>query len=527
MPRPSSLHGGEGAFRFGQDTVLVATGAAEEPARVLADQLAPALGAAPRIEAASSGAPAVELAIDPSLASLGAEGYRLSVTTARIDIRASTPAGLFYGTQSLRQLLPAEAFAKQRGTGDWQVPAVEIEDRPRFAWRGALLDPARNFLTIDELEDFIDLIALHKLNVLQIHLTDDQGWRIEIKKYPKLTEIGSHRTQTVIGWGDQHPPQFDGKPHGGFYSQAQLRALVEFARKRNVTILPEIEMPGHSQSAVASYPELGSTDTKPDVATVFGPQKNILDPSEKTIAFMQDVLVEVMDVFPSKYIHIGGDETIKDQWKANPRIQAQLHQLGLRDENALQAWFTTRMDKFLAEHGRRLIGWDEILEGGLSPNATVMSWRGEEGGVTAATADHDVVMSPGWPTYLDSCQTPDKAACKGEPIEQDNWVTVAQIIAYEPMPAALAAAKRSHVLGAQASIWGEFTPNYRSVNYQAWPRLAVFAEAVWSTGKRDPNEVVARLKVDIQRLDAAGVVRFKKADGALLADKPSTPQRPR
>jgi hexosaminidase len=514
IPQPSAIHKLDGAFRFTRDTVVVATGAAAEPAGVLAEQLAPALGAAPRVVAAADGSPAVELIIDPAT-QLGDEGYRLVAKSTGVEIRAATTAGLFYGTQTFRQLLPSAAFAKRAvDPADWIVPAVEIEDRPRFSWRGALLDPARNFLTIAELEDFIDLMALHKLNVLQIHLTDDQGWRIEIKKYPALTEVGSRRAETVVGrpW-DHDPPQYDGKPHAGFYTQDQIKKLVEFAQRRHVTLVPEIEMPGHTQAAVASYPNLGSTSEHVAVCTTVGVQKNILNPSDESIAFMQDVLVEVMALFPSPYIHIGGDEAAKDQWKANPAIQARMRALGVKDENQLQAWFTARMDKFLADHGRKLVGWDEILEGGLSPTATVMSWRGEDGGVTAATAGHDVVMAPAERTYLDSCQTADKERCKGEPLAQDNHVTLDQILGYEPVPAKLAADKQTHVLGAQASIWGEFTPSYHRVSYQAWPRLAAFAETVWSAKEvRDKQSFFARLRAHLARLDAAGVERFTKED---------------
>ncbi len=518
IPKPVSLRAGDGEFRFGRDTVLVATGAAEEPARVLAEQLAPALGRAPRVAASSGGAPAIAMIVDPALAPLGTEGYRLAVAPTGVEIRASAPAGLFWGAQTLRQLMPSAAFAKRpRGDVDWLLPAVEIEDHPRFGWRGALVDPARNFLTIAELEDFIDLLALHKLNVLHIHLTDDQGWRIEIKKYPRLTELGSHRAQTVIGrpW-DHDPPSYDGKPHGGFYSQDEIRALVAFAQRRHVTLLPEIEMPGHTQAAVASYPQLGSTNQQVAVCTTFGVQENIMNPSEEAIAFMQDVLLEVMALFPSTYIHIGGDEANKEQWKNNPAIQARMRELQLHDENALQAWLTTRMDKFLTEHGRKLVGWDEILEGGLSPNATVMSWRGEDGGVAAASADHDVVMAPAFPTYLDSCQTAEKDACKDEPPAQDNYVTLENLMTYDPMPAKLAADKRNHVLGAQAAIWGEFTANYLRVSYQAWPRLAAFAEAVWTDeALRDKPDFLRRLHAHLVRLDAAGLERFRKDDARL------------
>lgn len=524
IPRPTSVEAKAGSFQFGRDTVLVASGAAAEPAQVFAEQLAPVFGATLTVQPSGYRGSIIEMAIDPALARLGDEGYRLSVDSRRVVIRAAAPAGLFYGTQTLRQLMPDQAFGTEP-TKDchWLLPAVEVEDHPRFAWRGALLDPARNFITVEQLEHFIDLLAMHKLNTLQLHLTDDQGWRIEIKKYPALTAVASHRTETVIGhpW-DRDPPIFDHKPHGGFYTQDQIRHLVTFARRRNVTLVPEIEMPGHTQAAVASYPFLGSIPQKQDVSTNFGVHDNILLPTDESIAFMQDVLTEVMELFPSQYIHIGGDEAKKGQWKTNAFAEARIKQLGLENEEELQAWFVAQMDKFLTEHGRRLVGWDEILEGGVSPNATVMSWRGEEGGITAATAGHDVVMSPGLPTYLDSCQTLNKADCDREPLNQDTYVTIDHLLAYDPVPAALAPDKRKHVLGTQASIWGEFTYTYKQVSYQAWPRLAVFAEVAWcSQESRNREDVLTRLHTHLARLDARldamGVERFREAGPQLRA----------
>src|SRR5262249_20440275 len=307
-----------------------------------------------------------------------------------------------------RQLLPADVFRKSRmGHVEWTMPCVSIEDRPRFGWRGLMIDTSRHFMPKEFVEKFIDLLALHKMNIFHWHLTDDQGWRLAIRRYPRLTEVGAWRKETVVGRPSRGDTQnhYDGERHGGYYTQEDVREVVEYARERFVTVVPEIEMPGHSQAAIAAYPELGNTNEKLEVSKTWGVHQNILNPEESTIHFMQDVLTEVMELFPGRYVHIGGDEADKTQWRASERGQANNKKLGLGDEHEMQSWFVRQMDAFLTAHSRRLIGWDEILEGGLAPGAAVMSWRGVAGGVTAARAGHDVVMAPTTHTYFDYYQS--------------------------------------------------------------------------------------------------------------------------
>ncbi len=342
------------------------------------------------------------------------------------------------------------------------MPCGTIEDRPRFGWRGMMLDCSRHFMPIEFIYQWIDLLAIHKMNVFHWHLTDDQGWRIEIKKYPKLTEIGAWRKETLIGHAlskQQH--RYDGTPHGGFYTQDQIRSVVKYAAARNVTVVPEIEMPGHSQAAIAAYRHLGNTAQPIDVWTSWGVNANILNVEESTIRFFQDVLTEVMELFPSPFIHIGGDEALKDQWKASPRAQARMAELGLKNEHELQSWFIRRMDEFLASRGRTLVGWDEILEGGLAPGAMVMSWRGEEGGIAAADAGHDVVMSPQQRVYFDHYQSENKDE---EPLAIGGFTPIEHVYQYEPVPAAMDEKAAAHVQGAQAQLWTEYVPDPRTSN---------------------------------------------------------------
>jgi len=380
VPRPAHVTVQPGAFTLRAGTVIVTDRALRGLGELLGDYVFPATGLRLAVRtAAPAGTHVISLRLDSSLARLGDEGYRLDAGPSRVAIRAYRAAGAFYGIQTLRQLFPAAILrqAKVEATA-WTMPAVSIEDYPRFGWRGLLLDVARHFMPKEFVKKVIDLLALHKLNRLQLHLTDDQGWRIEIRRYPRLTQVGAWRRQTIVGRPDNDSTKwrFDGQPHGGFYTQDDIAEIVAYARARFVTLVPEIEMPGHSQAAIAAYPELGNTSDTLPVFTAWGVDLNILNPGDATIAFEQNVLTEVMRLFPGLWVHTGGDEAPKAQWKASPLAQARIRELGLKDEEALQGYFTRRMDEFLTSHGRRLIGWDEILEGGLAPNATVMSWRG-------------------------------------------------------------------------------------------------------------------------------------------------------
>jgi hexosaminidase len=506
IPRPVKLEQRPGAFTIASSTLLIAEGPAALEARKLQDLLAPAMGVRLALVGSSPAARnAIVLKIDESLANLGDEAYRLSASPGEVVIRAPSGAGLFHGIQTLRQLLSPEIFRHASvQKEEWRLPCVEILDYPRFRWRGLLLDPARHFLPRSFLLNFIDAMALHKFNRLQLHLTDDQGWRVEIRKYPKLTEVGAWRDQSIIpGHAGTQPADYDGRRHGGYYTQEDLREIVRYAADRYITVVPEIEMPGHSRAAISAYPQLGchpQTPLKP--WTRWGICPDILNPSDETVAFMQDVLSEVMHLFPSRFIHIGGDEAIKNQWKSNPAIQARIRQLGLKDEAQLQSWFTRQMDAFLAQHGRRLIGWDEILEGGLAPGATVMSWRGEGGGIAAARAGHDVVMAPTSHTYLNCYQAP----FAEEPPATAIILPLDVVYAYEPIPKTLDEHQARHILGAQGQLWGERLPTPWLVEYMAYPRAAALAEVVWSPpAQRDFEAFVARLRPHLKRLQAMDV----------------------
>jgi hexosaminidase len=408
-----------------------------------------------------------------SAGTTGDEGYRLTITPKQIVIAASTRAGELYGCITLWQLM-----MQRPGPGGVALPALEIEDAPRFAWRGLMLDSVRHFQSVAFVKSFIDQMALHKLNVLHWHLTDDQGWRIEIKKYPRLTQIGAWRVPAGAGPATDIDPT-TGKPrlYGGYYTQLQIRDIVAYAAARNITIVPEIEMPGHATAAIVAYPQLGSLpDVPSQVPSDWGIYRNLYNIDDSTFAFLEDVLMEVMALFPGRYIHIGGDEAVKDQWKASPKIQAQMHAMGITDEDALQSWFMRRIETFLAAHGRRLIGWDEILQGGIAPNATVMSWRGIDGAIAAAKAGHDAVLSPAPTLYLDNRQ----GLGPEEPSGRGTLVTLADVYNFDPAPASLSPEQRQHILGVQANIWTEHIRTEPQVEYMAYPRAAALAEVAWS-----------------------------------------------
>ena len=484
-----------GSFEINPRSAIVVTRETADLGQTLRGFIAPATGfTLPVIRRASGDS--IYLRIDKRLTSLGAEGYRLEVSDHKIEISAAKPAGAFYGIQTLRQLLPAGIFGPTvvKGTA-WEVPCLSIEDTPRFAWRGAHLDVARYFMPKEFVLKFIDLMAMHKLNTFHWHLTDDQGWRIEIKKYPLLTQVGAWRKDSMLTYS---PATFDGKPHGGFYTQDEVREVVAYAAKRFVTVVPEIEMPGHSHAAIAAYPELGNTGQKLEVGTIWGVDENVYNPEDSTIRFLQDVLSEVISLFPSKFIHVGGDEVPKKQWHESARAQALMKLRGLKDEHELQSWFIHQMDSFLTQHGRRLIGWDEILEGGLASGATVMSWRGEEGGIAAAKAGHDVVMTPGAWTYFDHYPTRDTA---NEPHAIGGYLPLQKVYGYEPIPASLTNLEAQHVLGAQGQIWTEYIPTPKRAEYMAYPRFSALAEVVWSPKEsRNYADFRRRLDVQLQRL---------------------------
>ena len=503
IPKPVHLISCDETFKLTSQTVIAARGEAVRVARQLAELLSPATGFAFQVrDKPLTNGPAIILAINPDLEPLGEEGYTLSVTTANIHLQSAGTAGLFYAVQSLRQLLPPAIFRETPVIDvDWSIPCVEIEDYPRFGWRGLMIDCGRFFMPKQAIMKMIDLLALHKMNVLHWHLTEDQGWRIEIKKYPRLTQVGAWRKETLAGHHDwpviASELKFDGKPHGGFYTQDDIREVVAYAKERHVNVLPEIEMPGHSGAAVAAYPELGNTCKQIEVSTTWGIHEDIYNANESTILFNQDVLAEVMDLFPSQFIHVGGDEAPKEQWKTSPAAQARIKELGLHDEEELQSYFIRRMDTYLSEHGRRLIGWDEILEGGLAPNATVMSWRGEEGGIDAAHAGHDVVMAPNTYTYFDYRQS----LSPKEPLAIGGYLPLKRVYNYEPIPKGITAEEARHILGAQGQLWTEYIPDLEQLEYMAFPRTCALAEVVWTPAEyKDYADFRERLIAHLKRL---------------------------
>ncbi|MGE5815042.1 MAG: beta-N-acetylhexosaminidase [Acidobacteriota bacterium] len=507
IPQPVSVTTRTGRFPITARTVIWTDQASAAIARQFARFLEPPTGLTLKVQVGGTmPSGAIVLRCDRTLTRLGPEGYRLDVRPARVLVRAPEPAGVFYALQTMKQLLPPEVFREAPvGEITWAIPSVLVEDWPRFPWRGAHLDTGRHFMPKEFIKKYIDLIALHKLNTFHWHLTEDQGWRLEIKRYPRLTEIGGWRKQTIVGHQsrDRSTWQFDNTPHGGFYSQEDAREIVAYAKARFVNVVPEIEMPGHAVAAIASYPELGVSGEPVEVATNWGIFSDILNAEPSTVEFMQNVLSEVLQIFPSRYIHVGGDEADKTKWKVSPRIQARIRELGLKDEHELQSWFIRQMDTFLAAHGRRLVGWDEILEGGLAENAVVMSWRGTQGGIEAARAAHDVIMAPESFTYLNYYQAEDQSR---EPLAHSGFLPLEKVYGFEPVPAELEPEFARHVLGAQAQIWTEYLIGPKNVEYQAFPRLTALAEVVWSPKeRRNFEDYVARLAVHQRRLEALDV----------------------
>lgn len=429
---------------------------------------------------------------------LAHEEYAIVVEPKRIVVEYGDGAGAFYAVQTLLQLLPSQIYSSDRVRGiKWTLPCCSIEDKPRFKYRGMHLDVCLHFFDMDFLKRYIDLMAMHKVNVFHWHLTEDQGWRLEIKKYPLLTEKGQWRKETVIG--TLASGYYDGKPHGGFYSQDEVRELVQYAAERYVTIVPEIEMPGHALAAIACYPELscGLEDTY-ETATKWGVFKQVYCPKDETFKFLEDVFDEVFELFPSKLVHVGGDECPKASWKKCEHCQKLIKDLGLKDEFELQSWFITRMEKYINSKGHEIIGWDEILQGGLAPNAKVMSWLGEEGGIKAAKQHHEVVMAPYPKYYLDYWQ----ADPESEPLAMGGPTTLRTMYEYNPVPEVLTPEEQKYIIGVEGCVWTEYMPTPARVEYMAYPRMAAIAEAGWTNEERKNWEGFAcRLETQFARYD--------------------------
>ncbi|MEU4102204.1 beta-N-acetylhexosaminidase [Streptomyces tanashiensis] len=501
----------EGPYRCGfvldRETTLYAAPGTGTTERWLRTTLGAAFALPLRDTADENAAHSIRLRIDDTLAP---EAYRLHVLVDEVvEITGGGPAGVFWGAQTLRQLLGPDAYRKApvRSAPVAGLAAQTIEDAPRFGWRGLLLDVSRHFMPKDDVLRYLDLLAAHKLNVFHFHLTDDQGWRIEIRRHPKLTEVGAWRARTK--WGHRASPLWTETPHGGFYTQDDIREIVAYAAERHITVVPEIDLPGHAQAAIAAYPELGNTDVVDTAALTvwdtWGVNPNVLAPTEAVLRFYEGVFEEVLGLFPSTFVHVGGDECPKDQWKASPTAQARIEELGVGDEDGLQSWFIRHFDRWLAARGRRLIGWDEILEGGLAEGAAVSSWRGYAGGIAAAEAGHDVVMCPEQHVYLDHRQAPGE----DEPMPIGYVRTLEDVYRFEPVPPGLSPEAAAHILGTQANVWTEVMENRSRVDYQVFPRLAAFAEVAWSAlpapEARDHAGFERRMRTHYRRLEALGV----------------------
>ena len=511
IPAPASMVCHEGSFVItGKARIIVSTLNSET--KLSADLLAllvnnPTKQILPVIEGVKPINGSLFLALDPSIKY--DEGYTLVITPDGVTVRAKTAVGLFYAVQTIRQLLPIQVEKPVVIKGlKLSLPLCEITDEPRFAYRGMHLDVGRHLFPVASIKRYIDMLALHKMNTFHWHLTEDQGWRIEIKKYPRLTEIGAYRKETVLGQQKKINNTFDGKPYGGFYTQEEVREIVAYAGSKFITVLPEIEMPGHALAALTSYPELSCTGGPFEVRKLWGVDEDVFCAgNEQVFTFLQDVLTEVMDLFPSKYIHIGGDECPKKRWEKCPKCQKRIKDEGLKNEFELQSYFIRRIEKFVSSKGRNIIGWDEILEGGLAPGATVMSWRGEAGGIEAAKSGHNVIMTPGKYTYFCYYQSENH---DGQPLALGGYVPLELVYGYNPTPKELSADEQKHILGLQGCLWSEQIPTPEVLEFMSYPRTFAIAETGWTPDHvKNFESFVSRLKDLGKRYDALGIDYFK------------------
>lgn len=520
-PQPLSKEMSTGKFLINAKTKVAGDISLEKEGQFLADILSAAAG---QSIAFSSEVNKANIILKLNDAIENEEGYELDVKYNEIVISGKTSKGVFYGIQTLRQLIPTTAKEDDVTLKKITIPAVTIKDNPRYQYRGMHLDVARHFFPVDFVKKYIDLIAMHKMNTFHWHLTEDQGWRIEIKKYPKLTEIGAWRNGTIIG---HHPGTAnDEKEYGGFYTQEEIKDVVKYATERHITVIPEIELPGHSGAAIAAYPflscfpeeptkifndmgskkgkEIQANGTPKIVVETWGVMDDVFCAGkEETFKFFEDVLAEVIPLFPSQYIHIGGDECPKGNWERCVQCQKRMESLNLKDEHELQSYFINRIEKYVNANGKKIIGWDEILEGGLAPNATVMSWRGIKGGIEAAKQHHDVIMTPEHTVYFDYYQNKDK---KNEPLAIGGLTTVEDVYNFEPTPAELTREEQKYILGAQANVWSEYMETTDHVEYMILPRMTALSEVVWSSKEsRNWQDFSKRLKYFSKRYDAMGL----------------------
>lgn len=502
IPKPQYIYVEEdaGFYRITKDTKIFIGDPSEEMLRIagfLNERFSKAAGFELKLEQEMP----KQNAIYFMNAGLPAENYSITINPSHIVIDYGDGAGAFYALQTLFQLLPTQIYSEVRQRGvKWEIPCLSIEDAPRFKYRGMHLDVCLHFFEFDFLKKYIDIMAAHKVNRFHWHLTEDQGWRLEIKKYPLLTEKGQWRKETVIG--SLKSGIYDGTPYGGYYTQEQVKELVAYAAERYVTIIPEIELPGHALAAISCYPELScGLEDHYETATRWGIFRQVYCPKENTFEFLEDVFDEVIELFPSEVIHIGGDECPKHSWRACPDCQALIKKLGLKDEYELQSYFVTRIEKYINSKGRQIIGWDEILQGGLAPNAKVMSWLGEEGGIKAAQQHHEVVMTPHQRYYLDYWQ----ADPYSEPLAMGGPTTLRMMYDYEPIPEVLTPEEAKYIIGVEGCVWTEYMPTPERVEYMAWPRMCAIAETGWTKSEKDWDGFVMRLDKHFERLDGMEV----------------------
>jgi hexosaminidase len=505
IPKPQKLTIANGRFLLSSNTKIICITSLAQEAEYLSNILSKTLDIDLAIDSSANNKGNIKLKLDHAIDNR--EGYKLSVEYDVIVISGKTTTGVFYGIQSLLQLLPAKIENGNNDIIELTIPAVEISDSPRYAYRGMHLDVGRHFFSVASVKKYIDLIAMHKMNTFHWHLTEDQGWRIEIKKYPRLTEVGGFRKGTAIGIaGTRNAPYtYDDVQYGGFYTQEEIKEVVAYAGARHITVIPEIELPGHSLAALAAYPQFGNTKGPYEVAKRWGIFTEIYAPTEETFGFLEDVLLEVMALFPSKFIHIGGDEVLKKEWEESAYAQEVIKREGLKNEHELQSYFIRRIEKFLNINGRTIIGWDEILEGGLAPNATVMSWRGVEGGIAAAKQHHSVIMTPGTHCYFDYYQVGEEEQSKEAITGSKRYTSVEKVYSYEPTPSVLTPEEGKYILGAQGNVWTEYMPTWDLVEYKILPRMTALSEVVWSSEKhRDWEDFHRRLQHIVKRYDALG-----------------------
>jgi hexosaminidase len=483
FPQPQQVTWGNSTFTLNNDSLFIYnTSEAKKVAQYFSQFIQPVTGYTPKLIAADTineqiNSPLNAIEFKLLVSSEPTESYQLKVKADKVTLSASSASGLFYAAQTLRQLLPAEIESRMPiNKAQWLIPSVDIADTPRFKHRGMHLDVSRHFFDVAFVKRYIDWLAFHKLNYFQWHLTDDQGWRIEIKQFPKLTSIGGYREQTIAGHTYDYQSLFDNKPHGGFYTQAQIKEVVAYAKAQHIEIIPEIDVPGHSTAFLAAYPEYSCHQTTVKVEQRFGIFEEALCPTEETFAMLKKVYKEVAELFPSKYIHIGGDEVIKKQWLESNFVQKLMKTQGLKNGEEVQSYFIKRVSKIITDLDKTLIGWDEILEGGIANNAVIMSWRGTEGGITASKAGHDVIMSPYQYTYFDAYQS----RSINEPKAIHGFLPLKMVYNYEPVPASVAPEHQRHILGAQGALWTEYIETPRHAEYMLFPRLSALAEVLWT-----------------------------------------------